>query len=613
MADIIHLLPDSVANQIAAGEVIQRPASVIKELVENSVDAGSTVIKVIVRDAGKNLIQVIDNGCGMSETDARMACERHATSKIRDAGDLFSINTLGFRGEALASAAAIAEMEIQTRRHNDDVGTVVEIKGSRFIRQEPVACQAGCMISIKNLFFNVPARRKFLKTNATELKHILIEFQRIALAYPAIEFSLQQDGSELLHLPASHHKQRLIHVFGKSLNQQLVEVSTQTDLVNISGFIAKPEFAKKTPGEQFFFINNRFMRHPYFHKAVTRAFDKIISPELVPSYFIYFTADPGSVDVNIHPTKTEIKFENEAAIWQILCATAREALGKFNLVPSIDFNNEGSIEIPFHKRDKEPVSPEIPLNPGYTPFKNDPGTFRHRNPDSNRFGNWEELYRGFESASGKHEGDGDDTLFFSPGDPENTGNSIAGMPALMHFKNRYIFSPVKSGLMIIDQKRAHERILFEKFMKTVQTGSFVAQQQLYPVNLELAPDDYLLMKELSGELAAFGFDIRDFGPNSILISGCPVDTAHSDPAAMIKSLIAGYKSTGSIEDEDHREKIARNLAKSSAIEYGHPLSREEMQEIVDKLFACGMPNYSPEGKPVIIIIGNEDIEKRFRR
>jgi DNA mismatch repair protein MutL len=598
MADIIQLLPDSVANQIAAGEVIQRPSSVIKELVENSVDAGSTVIKVIVRDAGKNLVQVVDNGTGMSETDVRLSCERHATSKIRSADDLFAIKTMGFRGEALASVAAIAELEIQTRRHNDDIGSLLEIKGSRFIRQEPVACQAGCKISIKNLFFNVPARRKFLKTNSTELRHIINEFHRIALAHPAIEFSLQHEDTEIHHLPPANHRQRIIHIFGKNINQHLIEVNTETDLIDIYGFIAKPAFAKKSAGEQFFFINKRFMRHPYFNKAISRAFDKILPPDALPSYFIYFTANPQSVDVNIHPTKTEIKFENERDVWHILMASVREALGKFNIVPSIDFNTEGMIQMPTAGGDRQPVSPEIQVNPDFNPFNREQKSTRQPQGNKSRFGNWEELYKGFESESG------------SP-PLEQKEDKLPGTPALLHFKNKYILSPVKSGLMIIDQKRAHERILFEKFMKSIRTGSLIAQQQLYPVNIELIPSDYLLIKELSGEIAEFGFDIRDFGPNSILISGCPVDTGHADPARMIESLLAEYKSTGAAFRETPREKIARNLARSSAIHYGKSMTREEMQEMIDKLFACEMPNYSPGGKVIITIISNDDIEKRF--
>ncbi len=642
MADIIQLLPDTVANQIAAGEVIQRPASVVKELVENSVDAGSSVIKVIVRDAGKNLIQVIDNGCGMSETDARLSLERHATSKIRSADDLFAIKTMGFRGEALASVAAIAELEMQTRRQEDETGTLIEIKGARFIRQEPVSCRAGCIFSIKNLFFNVPARRKFLKTNSTELRNILNELQRIALARPEIEFSLQNDGTEILHLPAANHRQRIIHIFGKNINQQLVEIKTETSLVNIKGFIAKPQYVKKSAGEQFFFVNNRYMRHPYFHKALTRAFDKLLPPEAVPSYFIYFEADPKSVDVNIHPTKTEIKFENEAAVWQILMASVREALGKFNLVPSIDFNTDGMMDMPFPRRDKDPVSPEIHVKPDYNPFDNkqDTSSFR-KGPDLRRSGldNWEELYRGFESdrttTHGKPDGTTghDEPVGPAGGDEpgkstirnEDEANGIpaesgkddnffkGSTPVFLQVKNRYILIPVKSGLMIIDQRRAHERILYEKFLKTIRSGSFVAQQQLYPVNIELSPSDYLLVRELAGELAAFGFDIRDFGPQSIVVSGCPVDTGNADPAIMIENLLSEYKSSGSAFRESPREKIALNLARSSAINYGKPLTREEMQEIVDMLFASELPNYSPDGKTAIVIINNDDIDRKFRQ
>jgi DNA mismatch repair protein MutL len=614
MADIIHLLPDSVANQIAAGEVIQRPASVIKELVENAVDANSTIIEVIVRDAGKNLVQVIDNGSGMSETDVRLSCERHATSKIKSADDLFAINTMGFRGEALASVAAIAELEIQTRRHDDEIGSLLEIKGSKFIKQEPIACKAGCKISIKNLFFNVPARRKFLKTNSTELRHIVNEFQRIALAHPEIEFSLQQDGTELLRLPRTNHRQRIIHIFGKNINQQLVEVSTQTDLINISGFIAKPGFAKRSPGEQFFFVNKRFMRHPYFHKAVAQAYNKILPPDTLPSYFIYFTARPESVDVNIHPTKTEIKFENEKAIWQILMASVRESLGKFNLVPSIDFNTDGMINMPVPGGSKVPVSPEIPVNHDYNPFNLETGrqSFNPGKDNPVRFGNWEELYKGFESETLSLKGEQKESSFPQDDSTEMSTGQVSS-PVLLNLKNKYILSPVKSGLMIIDQRRAHERILFEKFMKSILTGSFIAQQHLYPVSLELSSSDYLLIKELSGELADFGFDIRDFGSNSILISGCPVDTGHADPAKMVESLLSEYKSTGSAFSESPREKIARNLARSSAVHYGKSLNREEMQEIIDRLFACEMPNFSPDGKIIITIISNDDIEKKFRQ
>lgn len=612
MADIIQLLPDSVANQIAAGEVVQRPASVVKELVENSIDSESSIIRIIVRDAGKNLVQVIDNGKGMSETDARLSFERHATSKIRNAEDLFAIRTMGFRGEALASVAAISEVEMQTRRHEDEIGTIVEIKGSEFIRQEPVACKAGCNLSIKNLFYNVPARRKFLKANSTELKHIITEIQRVALAHPETEFSLQSDETEILHLPAASLRQRIMHVFGKNINQQLVEINTRTSMVNISGFIAKPEYAKKSPGEQFFFVNGRFMRHPYFHKAVSRAFEKIMAPDAIPSYFIYFETDPQSVDVNIHPTKTEIKFENELDIWQILMASVREALGKFNIVPSIDFNTEGRIDLHIPRQGKDPLSPEIRVNPHFNPFdrNTEQATYgRGSSSGNNKFGNWEEIYKGFNSQK---ESPFPDHAERSSTDLQVGNSTGMNTPALLQLRNKYILSPVKSGLMIIDQKRAHERILYEKFLKTIRSGTFIAQQQLYPVSIELSPSDYLLIRELTGELANFGFDIRDFGTNSILISGCPVDTINADPAKMIESLISEYKSSGSEFKESAREKIAGNLARSSAINYGRSLSREEMQEVIDKLFACGMPNYSPDGKAIITIIGDDEIEKKFR-
>jgi len=641
MADIIQLLPDTVANQIAAGEVIQRPASVVKELVENSVDAGSKVIKVIVRDAGKNMVQVIDNGMGMSETDARLSLERHATSKIKSAGDLFAIKTMGFRGEALASVTAIAELEMQTRRREDEAGTLLEVKGAAFIRQEPVACRAGCNISIKNLFFNVPARRKFLKANSTELKHIITEFHRIALAHPEIEFSLQNDGSEILHLPPVNYRQRIMHIFGKKINQQLVEISTETSITRISGFIAKPGHARKSPGEQFFFVNKRYMRHPYLHKAVTLAFEKLLPPDAIPSYFIYFDTDPQSVDVNIHPTKTEIKFENEKAIWQILLASVREALGKFNLVPSIDFNTEGKIDMPYPSKTRDIIPPEIEVDTGYNPFEKEQGRQPFRERRENRPGNrdsgldnWEELYKGFESdrrivyrdtdqpdgPEGKQEGTisgmedrKDDRTDLTSGTDSSDNDITVGAPALLQVKNRYILSPVKSGVMIIDQRRAHERILYEKFLKTVRSGSFIAQQQLYPVNIELNTHDYMLVKELAAELAAFGFDIREFGPQSIIVSGCPVDAGSADPAMMIENLLSEYKSSGSAFKETPREQIALNLARSAAINYGKSLNREEMQEIIDKLFACELPNYSPDGKPVIVIINSDEIEKRFRQ
>ncbi len=470
MPDIIHLLPDSVANQIAAGEVIQRPASVIKELVENSIDAGSRSVKVIVRDGGKTSIQVIDNGCGMSVTDARMCFERHATSKIRTAGDLFAIRTLGFRGEALASVASIAQVTLLTRKHDQELGTALMISGSTVESQETAACNPGTSFTVKNLFYNVPARRKFLKTNNAELKHIIYEFQRIALANPDVEFLLESNETEVYNLPATNLKQRIVHIFGKSMNQNLTTIDTDTSIVRISGFIGKPENARRTPGEQFFFINGRYMRHPYFHKAVMSSYEKILPPETIPSYFIYLEADPDTIDINIHPTKTEIKFENELAIFQILMACTREALGRFNLIPSIDFDAEKAIEFPISRRDDPFRVPEISYNRDYNPF--DEEMKYNGNLQQNNLKSWEKLY----TTDGLPVSE-----IIPPSQPEQQQLSLTPQnhtDTFIQLKCRYILTPVKSGLMVIDQHRAHERILFEKFIRSLAMNYPLAQHTL---------------------------------------------------------------------------------------------------------------------------------------
>ncbi len=614
MPDIIELLPDSVANQIAAGEVIQRPASVVKELMENSVDAGSSHITVIVKDAGKTLIKVVDNGCGMSETDARLSFERHSTSKIHSADDLFAIRTMGFRGEALASIAAIAEVEMQSRPHEEELGTSIVIRGSRLVSQEPSACSAGTAISVKNLFFNVPARRKFLKKNTTELKHILTEFQRVALACPETEFSFHHNNTEILHLPPANLRQRIMNVFGKNINQQLIDIKTQTGVINIQGFTGKPEFAKKTFGEQFFFVNNRFMKHPYLHKAVQQAYEKILPQDAIASYFIYFEADPSSIDINIHPTKTEIKFENEQAIWQILNASVKEALGKYNITPSLDFDTQGLIDIPAPDRDRPLKSPEIPVNFDYNPFEEEK-TYKRKEEfhktGSEKYENWEELYKGFHSAPGNEPASKSQT---DMGDKEGGSSGLFETtlctPVLMQLKNKYILTPVKSGLMIVDQKRAHERILFEKYYGAIGSGSGIAQQNLYPVSIELSSADYALMDELLGDMANLGFDIRNLGHNTLVVYGCPADTGECNPKEMIEKLLQEYKDTASVK-EDIKEKLALSVARASSVR-NKGLSPEEMQEIIDKLFACQMPNYSPGGKPIIKIIKMEEIEKKLK-
>lgn len=616
MADIIRLLPDSVANQIAAGEVIQRPASAVKELIENAIDSGSTNIKVIIKDAGKSLIQVIDNGCGMSETDARMCFERHATSKIHTANDLFAIRTMGFRGEALASIAAIAEVDLKTRRLENETGTHIIIRGSGMVSQQPIACPPGSNFVIKNLFFNIPARRKFLKAEGTEMKHIITEFQRVALVNPGIEFSLYHNDVEILHLPEKNLRQRIVHVFGKGVNQQLIEVNCETTLTKIRGYIGKPEFARKTPSEQFFFVNNRYIRHPFFHKAVMLAYERILPPDSFPAYFIYFEVNPETIDINIHPTKTEVKFENERAMWQILFATIKESLGKFNIVPSIDFELSNEIDIPVSKKGGSYTPPVIEVNKSFNPFKEDARdfsslekNFRSTNPDLIQ--NWEKLFR--EDDLNLERRESEDLAGFGK---ETESAEFFDTQSIAHLffqlKSRYILTPVKSGLMVIDQKRAHERILFERFLRTAGLHAGIAQQQLYPVRIELNPADYNSFKEIIDDLSELGFDISDFGSNTIIVNGCPADIKNPNPAEIIDVLLEEFHSTGLNTKESNNERIARALSRSLAVQYGQTLTVEEMQSVVDELFACQSPNYSPDGKPAITILSMEEIDKKFR-
>jgi DNA mismatch repair protein MutL len=602
MPDIIHLLPDSVANQIAAGEVVQRPASVVKELLENSVDAGSTSVKVIARDGGKTLIQIIDNGCGMSETDARMSFERHATSKIREAADLFAIRTLGFRGEALASVASVSQVVLRSAKPANDLGTEITISGSVVESQNPVNCAAGTNICVRNLFYNVPARRKFLKSNNAELKHIIYEFQRVTLANPDVAFCLEHNDDELYNLPPANLKQRIVHLFGKSINQNLTDIDTDTSLVKISGFIGKPEYARRSPGEQFFFVNNRFMKHPYFHKAIMMAYEKILPPDTFPSYFIFMDVDPDCIDINIHPTKTEIKFENEQAIFQILVASTREALGKFNIVPSIDFNNEGSIDLPVFNNKFPVTAPEININPDYNPFNFEQGnSFQKRNQPVPE--NWESLYTGKPSGS--------DNSFGVPEQQIFQGNDSKN-DTLIQIKNRYILTPVKSGLMLIDQKRAHERILYERYLRSFAMNYPVAQRTLFPETVELDQADYVVLKDIIDDLHVIGYDIRNFGTNTVVIAGYPAESRFEKASELIEIFLERFKSTLNDIKGNVRERIARSMAMAGSLNYGDSLSREMMQEIVDGLFACESPAISPSGKPVVVIMSIDEIEKRFR-
>lgn len=619
MSDIIQLLPDAVANQIAAGEVIQRPASVVKELVENALDAGATEITVNIKDAGKTLIQISDNGCGMSPTDARMAFERHATSKIRSANDLFCIRTMGFRGEALASIAAIADVELRTKRTEDELGTFIHIIGSELKMQEPAGVNNGTNFMIKNLFFNVPARRKFLKANTTELKHIIWEIQRIALPNPEIKISIFHNGAALYELPKSNYRKRIVDVFGKNSNQSLVSMHEETSLVNIQGFIGQPKYARRTMGEQFFFVNGRYMRHPYFHRAIMKAYEQLLPPDTFPSYFLFLDLDAAAIDINVHPTKTEIKFENERDIWPIIHAAVRESLGKHNVVPSIDFDQSGSIDIPTPKRSGEEIRfPDIQINPDYNPFDTDkPVSGGSYSPSSStprekkNLDNWEDLYEGAQLKIKPEEQYQES--FKSQSDLYAQAAEQFSGKKVLQLKQRYILTPVKSGLMVIDQKRAHERILFERFMEVMKSDSVASQQQLFPQTIELNPADSALLKTILDDLLALGFDIREFGKDTFIINGTPGVLDVSSPELIVEKLLEEYKNSPINARAKAKEQIAVSLAKASALEYGVNLKQEEVDHLIDNLFACSKPNFSPDGKKVLTIISTEDIEKSFTK
>lgn len=610
MPDIIQLLPDSVANQIAAGEVVQRPASAIKELMENSVDAGSTLIQVIVKDGGKALIQVIDNGCGMSETDARLSFERHATSKIREAADLFSIRTMGFRGEALASISAIAEVELRSRRHEDEVGIYIRINGSQFEEQKSIACPVGSNFSVKNLFFNVPARRKFLKSSSLELKHIIAEFQRVALANSDIAMSLNHNGVDVYNLPASAIKQRIVGLFGRNMNQQLLDCNTNTTVAKITGFIGRPESARKSAGEQFFFVNNRYFKSPYLHRAVMNSYDRLLSSDSIPPYFIYLEVDPNTIDVNIHPTKTEIKFEEERTLWQIVHAAVKESLGKFSVAPSIDFETQQVIDIPFFPKNAPVNAPEIDINSAFNPFDDEKPSFSGKGLTHQKQSTkgWEQLYNDNQGMDFETPIPVTQT-FRSKGfdNSEEITNS-----RFFQFKDRYILTSVKSGLMVIDQKYAHERILFEQYLGSLSSGQCVAQKELFPQAIELNAGDYNLLMQSHEDLSILGIEVSSLGHNSISINSLPATIKISDPVKLIEDILVSLKENQTKPLDDAHQKLASSMAKAASIGYIRTLSILEMQDLVDKLFACQHPNLSPDGKVILTIISLDELEKRFK-
>jgi DNA mismatch repair protein MutL len=614
MHDIIQLLPDSVANQIAAGEVVQRPSSAVKELIENSIDSGADKIHVIVKDSGKSLIQVIDNGCGMSLTDARMCFERHATSKIRKAEDLFAIRTMGFRGEAMASISAIAQVELKTRRHEDELGTFVRIEGSEVISQEPVSGSAGTSIRVKNLFYNTPARRNFLKGNPVEMRHIIDEFQRVALAYPAVFFSLNHDGNELFHLLPGSLKQRIIHLFGNTYNQKLVPVEEETNIIRLKGYIGKPEFAKKTRGEQFFFVNNRFVRDPYLNHAVLKAYEEILPADSFPLYVLFIDIDPSKIDINVHPTKTEIKYQDERAIYSIIRSAVKRSLGLYNITPTLDFDQETAFSGMITKQAPEDiVAPSISFNPDFNPFK----TKEERElPFLRSFGNerqetaknWGSLYEIVDTP--KHEQQQIDLS----GDDKDLISRAIGEHQIFQIHGRFLISQIKSGFILIDQQAAHERILYERFLQQLENHQGASQQSLFPKTVSLQAADFELVKDLLPDIRALGFQIREFGKNAVVIEGIPADIGPAiNETEMLEHLIEGFKNSQALLKLNKRDNLARTLARNSAIKAGVTLTPGEMNNLIDQLFACKMPNVSLQGKPVIITFTLEELIQKFEK
>lgn len=625
MSDIIHLLPDSVANQIAAGEVIQRPASVVKELVENAIDAGATTVQVSVTDAGKTCIQVVDDGKGMSETDARLSFERHATSKISQASDLFALRTMGFRGEALASIAAVAEVELKTCQAGDEVGTRLVIAASKVQSQEVCACPQGCNFQVKNLFYNIPARRKFLKANSTELSNIVTEFERIALVHPEVSFSLYSNDAELLNLLASSMRQRILNVFGKKLNQQLLSVDVETSLIKITGFVAKPDTARKKGAHQYFFVNGRYMRHPYFHKAVMEPFERLIPTGEQVSYFIYFDVEPANIDVNIHPTKTEIKFENEHAIWQILSATVKEALGRFNAVPSIDFDTEDMPDIPVFDANTSVAPPKVNYDAGFNPFKSSRGGSQSMPAYERKISSdWQALYDGIGKASVPEE---QTTLFpiddEIPSSISSSLNEVVGseVPAaspvvesgaqFLQFKGRYILTSVKSGLMLIDQHRAHMCVLYERYMRRMAMKQGMSQGVLFPEVIQLPASEATVLDAIFDDITAVGFELSPLGGGSYAINGVPSGIEGLNPVELVGNMVHVALEKGFDVREEVQSLLALTLARAAAIVYGQVLSNDEMASLVGELFALPSPGYTPDGHVVISTIKEEDIHKMF--
>lgn len=615
MSSIIQLLPDHVANQIAAGEVVQRPASVVKELLENAIDAGATDIKLICKDAGKTLIQVIDNGKGMSLIDARLCFERHATSKIRKAEDLFDLHTKGFRGEALASIAAIAHVELKTKQEQDELGTHLVIEGSKFTSQEPAVLPKGTSFSVKNLFFNIPARRNFLKSDVVELRHIIDDFQRVALAHANIHFTLYHNGSEIFNLPQSNLRQRIVNIFAGKTNEKLVPISETTDIVSIQGFIGKPEFAKKSRGEQFFFVNNRYIKNGYLHHAIMAAYEGLLKDGAQPSYFLYLDVPPHTIDINIHPTKTEIKFDDEHAMYAILRSATKHSLGQFNVAPVLDFDRDANLDTPYSYQHKEADYPTIQVDGNFNPFAEEKKTSSGGKSAGTNYkvaasGNsWESLYVGLKDAFEPRELPVETDILTSTLFGENEVEKAKTATYQIHKK--YIVSPIKSGMLIIDQQRAHQRILYEQFLKNITIQQANSQQLLFPLTLYFSGNELALLQELQQSLENTGFVFESVTPESVQISGIPVAITESEVAIVLEQLVSDL--TEEIPDSSfsQMDSMAKSMAKSLAVKTGTYLTEQEQENIVNNLFACKEQNLSPFQKPTFITISVEDLDKKF--
>ncbi len=605
MSDIIKLLPDSVANQIAAGEVIQRPASAVKELLENAVDAGATAIDLFIKEAGKTLIQVIDNGCGMSAMDARMSFERHATSKIKKAEDLFAIRTMGFRGEALASIAAIAQVEMKSRPMEEELGTCLFIEGSQVKSQEPCPCKPGTGIAVKNLFYNVPARRNFLKSNTVETRHIIEEFTRVALVNPEIAFSMTHNEKPVFRLPKGAPKARIVSIFGKNYNERLLPVEQEASRIKISGFIVKPEFARKTRGEQYFFVNGRFIKHPYLHHAVENAFADLLPTDAFASYFINIGIDPADIDINIHPTKTEVNFQDARYVYAVLQAAVKQSIGRHSLTPAIDFDKDPAIDAMFANPTGEIKQPHITINPDYNPFVENlrtQGQAFHP-PTSKGDKNWEKLFQTPDDASSKQQLINDDQQ------PEI--NKIDDN-RFFQVHNRFILTNVRSGLMIINQQKAHERILYERFLSEIENKQAVSQQQLFPVTLQFPPADAEIVRALKAPLNLLGFTFDTIGNNGFVFQGIPEGMKESDIEGVLEKVIEEEKKKTGNLNADINTTLAKSLAARLSVKPGTALSALEMGSIFDSLFACQVPEVAPDGSNIITIVALSDLEKYLK-